>query len=182
MYEVHVPEMEYYDEKNGLFSNIDETHFQIEHSLISLSKWEAKWEKPFYSKEEKTTEEMLDYIKCMTLTKNISDIVYLSIPNDVLKEIKEYIEKPMTATWFSDDKKKGRRASRDIITSEIIYYWMIALNIPFECQKWHLNRLLTLIKVCSIKNAPPKKMKNKDIMRNNAKINAARRKALNSNG
>ena len=182
MLQVDVPEMEYFDEKTERFVHTDAVSFQIEHSLISLSKWESKWNKPFLDNKAKTPEELLDYIRCMTLTKNVDPLAYLNIPEDILKEINAYIESPMTATWFSDDKTKNKRRSREIITAEIIYYWMIALNIPFECQKWHLNRLLTLIRVCSIKNAPPKKMGRKDILRNNARLNAARRQHLNTKG
>lgn len=183
MYQVNIPAMEYYDEASNRFCELSKpVSFQIEHSLISLSKWESKWRRPFLVEKEKTPEELIDYIRCMTLTKNVDPLAYLSIPDDILKEINSYIESPMTATWFSDDKIKGKRRSKEIITSEIIYYWMIALNIPFECQKWHLNRLLTLIRVCSIKNAPAKKMGRKELLRSNAKLNAARRQALNSKG
>lgn len=182
MYTVVIPEMEFFDEKNDIFIKTKSSIFQIEHSLISLSKWESKWKKPFLDSKDKTADELIDYIKCMTLTKNVDDSVYKMIPNNVLKEINDYIEHPMTATWFSDDKKKNRKRSREIVTSEIIYYWMITLNIPFECQKWHLNRLLTLIRVCSLKNAPAKKMNRKDILKNNAKLNAARRASMNSKG
>lgn len=182
MYTVVIPEMEFFDEKNDIFIKTKSSIFQIEHSLISLSKWESKWKKPFLDSKDKTADELIDYIKCMTLTKNVDDSVYKMIPNNVLKEINDYIEHPMTATWFSDDKKKNRKRSREIVTSEIIYYWMITLNIPFECQKWHLNRLLTLIRVCSLKNAPAKKMNRKDILKSNAKLNAARRASMNSKG
>ena len=152
----------------------------LEHSLVSLSKWESKWHKPFLSKAEKSYEETIDYIKYMTVTKNVDPEVYNYITSENMKQINEYIEDPMTATTFSDDES-GKR-NREIITSEIIYYWMIALNIPFECRKWHLNSLLALIRVCNIKNSPKKKMSASSIMARNAKLNAARRKALNSKG
>ena len=172
----------FFDNKNQIFITTDPVELQLEHSLISLSKWEAKWTKPFLDNKEKTPEQILDYIRCMTLNKKkVDPIVYQLLTQDQLLQIKEYIDAPMTATWFSDDKKNKRR-SREIITAEIIYYWMIALNIPSEYQKWHLNRLLTLIRVCSIKNAPPKKMSKKDIMRQNHSLNAARRAATNSRG
>ena len=152
----------------------------LEHSLVSLSKWESKWHKPFLSKVEKSYEEIIDYIKCMTVTKNVDPEVYNHITSENMKQIDEYIEDPMTATTFSDDVS-GKR-NREIITSEIIYYWMITLGIPFECQKWHLNRLLALIRVCNINNSPKKKMSASSIMARNAELNAARRKALNSKG
>ena len=129
---------------------------------------------------EKTFEETLDYIKCMTITQNVNPEVYNYLTNKNIEEINNYINAPMTATYFSDDKIA--KTSREQITAELIYYWMIALNIPFECQKWHLNRLLTLIRVCNIKNQPPKKRSRKEIMSRNAALNAARRKQLNTKG
>lgn len=153
---------------------------QLEHSLISLSKWESKWCKPFLTNEDKTIEETLDYIKFMTLTPNVSPDVYSHITRANMKEINDYIEAPMTATTFSDNKNS--KGKREIITAELIYYWMIALNIPFECQKWHLNKLLTLIRVCNIKNAPPKKKSLKETNKDYEALNAARRKKLKSKG
>lgn len=135
--------------------------------------------KPFLSDKQKSTEETLDYIKCMTITQNVDDKSYYGLTAKNIEDINNYIGASMTATTFIDDDKKN---NREIITSEVIYYWMIALNIPMECQKWHLNRLLTLIRVCNIKNNPPKKMSRKEIMSRNAALNAARRKKLNSKG
>jgi hypothetical protein len=153
---------------------------QLEHSLVSLSKWESNWNKPFLAKEEKTHEETIDYIKCMTITQNVDDIVYEYIPNPILDRISNYIKANMTATKFSNQEKT---INRETITAEIIYYWMIALNIPFDpCQKWHLDRLLTLINVCNIKNSPPKKMSRKEEASRRANLNAARKQALNSKG
>ena len=180
MLSITIPASENWDEKNQLFIETKETTLQLEHSLISLSKWESKWCKAFLTKEEKTFEQTLDYIKCMTLNSNVDEEVYNHLTNDNIKQINNYIEAPMTATHFSDDKRKGN--NREIVTSELIYYWMIALNIPFECQKWHLNRLLTLVKVCNIKNQPPKKMSQRELMSRNAALNAARRKQFNSKG
>lgn len=154
---------------------------QLEHSLVSISKWESKWCKPFISKEEMTPEETIDYIKCMTITQNVPPEVYDHITNDNIKEVSAYIAAPMTATWFSKEQSRGGKSS-EAVTSELIYYWMIALNIPPEYQKWHLNRLLTLIRICDIKNTPPKKMGKKATMSRNAAINAARRQQLNSKG
>ena len=151
----------------------------LEHSLVSLSKWESKYCKPFlYS--EKTNEEFLDYIKCMTLTHNVPDDVYDRLTTENIEAISEYVNAPMTATTFSQDKNK--RPGREIVTSELIYYWMISLNIPVEFEKWHINRLITLIRVCEIKNTPPKKRSRREIMNQNAALNAARRKRLNSKG
>lgn len=154
---------------------------QLEHSLVSLSKWESKWHKPFYSKKDMSDEETLDYIKCMTLTKNISSDVYNHLTRDNVRAVMEYIGDPMTATTFGKEDKGSN--NREIITSELIYYWMIASNIPFEpCQKWHLNRLITLIRVCGIKNTPPKKRSRREIMSRNAALNASRRKQMNTKG
>lgn len=153
---------------------------QMEHSLISLSKWESKWQKPFYSKKGMTDEETLDYIKCMTLNKNIDPDVYSHLTRENIKAVMDYISNPMTATTFGKEDKGPN--NKEVITSELIYYWMIASNIPLECEKWHLNRLITLIRVCSIKNNPPKKRSRREIMSRNAALNAARRKQMNTNG
>ena len=169
-----------WDEKTEQFVDGKTQTLQLEHSLVSLSKWESKWEKPFFSKADKSYEEILDYIKFMTISKNVDPSVYSHLSRDNIREINEYIEAPMTATTFAKDKNQSK--SREIITSELIYYWMIALNIPFECQKWHLNRLLTLIRVCNIKNSPPKKMSKRDLASRNAQLNAARRQRLNTKG
>lgn len=180
MLQITIPAVELWDERKQEFVTTKEQTLQLEHSLVSLSKWESKWCKAFLSKQEKTFEETLDYIKCMTITQNVNPEVYNYLTNENIEEINKYIEAPMTATYFSDDKTV--KPSREQITAELIYYWMIALNIPFECQKWHLNRLLTLIRVCNIKNQPPKKRSIKEIMSRNAALNAARRKQLNTKG
>ena len=171
---------EAWDEKNEVFVEPKIQVLQLEHSLVSLSKWESKWCKAFLSKAPKTAEETLDYIKCMTVTPNVDPDVYNHLTVENVQEVNKYIEAPMTATCFSD--KKSGKSNSEVVTSELIYYWMIALTIPFECQKWHLNRLLTLIQVCNIKNAPPKKMSKREIMSRNSALNAARRKQLNTRG
>ena len=180
MLRITVPDTEFWDESRQEFLEVKSQTLQLEHSLVSISKWESKWCKPFLSKENKTLEEILDYVKCMTITQNVDPNVYLALTNENIKEINEYIDAPMTATTFYEEKKTTK--SREILTSELIYYWMISLQIPVEFQKWHLNRLLTLIKVCNIKNAPPKKMSQREIMSRNTALNAARRKAMNSKG
>ena len=180
MLEITLPKRELWDEKNERFIDINEQTLRLEHSLVSLSKWESKWCKPFLSSQSKTYEELLDYIQTMTITQNVDPKQYLYIDDNSLLQIKNYIEAPMTATTFSDNDK-GKK-SREIVTAELIYYWMIALQIPFECQKWHLNKLLTLIKICSIKNEPPKKMSQRELLKRNTALNEARRKKLNTKG
>ena len=180
MLTITIPAGELWDEKNQQFISVKEQTLQLEHSLVSLSKWESKWCKPFFSQKEKTLEETIDYIKCMTITPNVKPEIYNFLTNSNINQINKYISAPMTATWFTNDRV-GKLSSEQV-TSELIYYWMIALNIPFECQKWHLNRLLTLIKVCNIKNQPAKKMSKRDIMSRNSALNAARRKQLHTKG
>ncbi len=181
MLQLIVPAAELYDESTGTFVTAKEQLLTLEHSLVSLAKWESKWCKPFLSKEGMTTEETIDYIRCMTITQNVPPITYTLITDSNIKDVENYINAPMTATWFSEERKTGR-SNGEIVTAELIYYWMIALQIPMKCEKWHLNRLLTLIRVCNVKNTPPKKMGKKATMSRNAAINAARRKQLNSNG
>ena len=180
MLQITIPATELWDESKQEFIYTKEQTLQLEHSLVSLSKWESKWHKAFLTKEVKTREETLDYIKCMTITQNVKPETYNYISDRLIDQINSYIENPMTATVIS--KTKTGSANREVITSELIYYWMIALNIPSEYQKWHLNRLLTLIEVCNIKNTPPKKMGKKALMSRNASLNAARRKRLNTTG
>lgn len=179
MLKITIPSLEQYDEVKEEFSISKEQILCLEHSLVSLSKWESKWCKPFLAKEEKTFEESVDYIRCMTTTQNVDPEVYNFIVSENIREVSAYIETPMTATTFMNEKKG---LNRDIITAEIIYYWMISMNIPFECQKWHLNRLLTLINVCNIKNQPQKKRSRKEITSRNASLNAARKQTLNTKG
>lgn len=180
MLEITIPATEQWDEVTEQFVSTKEQRLQLEHSLVSLSKWESKWCKSFLYTKEKTFEETLDYIRCMTITPNVAPEVYKCLTKENIKVINDYIGAPMTATYFNDSGKG--RGGREQVTSELIYYWMIALNIPFECQKWHLNRLLTLIRVCNIKNQPPKKMSRSAIMNRNAALNAARRKQLGTTG
>lgn len=180
MLQITIPGAEYFDDAKQEFVYEKEQTLQLEHSLVSLSKWESKWKKAFLSGKDKSYEETLDYIKCMTITKNVNPSVYSRLSSKNLEQINSYISDPMTATYFPKDETK--KNSREVVTSELIYYWMIAMNVPPEYQKWHLNRLLSLIRVCEIKNAPPKKMGRKELMSRNAALNAARRKRLNTRG
>lgn len=180
MLQLLIPETQLFNEQDNTFINVKEQKIQLEHSLVSLSKWESKWHKPFLTDKAKSHEETLDYIKCMTITQNVKDEVYLCLNDDHVNQINNYIANPMTATTIRDNNPK--RINNEQITSELIYYWMVSLNIPFKCEKWHLNRLITLVKVCNVKNEPPKKMSKRDIMSRNAALNAARRKKLNTKG
>lgn len=185
MLEIIIPAQitDLWDEENETFLYTTEAREQtlcLEHSLISLSKWESKWHKPFLS-SEKSDEEALDYIRCMTLTPKVDPSIYTRLSQENVEEIKAYINNPMTATTFPDDKTR-KRPSRKPITSEEIYGWMVGLNIPVEFERWHLNRLITLIRVCEINNNPPKKKSAKEIMSRNSALNAARRQQLHTKG
>lgn len=180
MLEIVVPGQEYFDETINEFINVKGQTLLLEHSLESISKWESKWHKAFLGKKEKTDEETLDYIRCMTLNRVEDQDVYKHLTRENRNQIHDYLENPMTATYLRKNDREGH--SNETVTSELIYYWMIALQIPMECQKWHLNRLLMLIQVCNLKNKPPKKRSKGDIMRSNAALNAARRQKYNSKG
>lgn len=171
---------ELYDEDTHKFLE-DESEsviLNLEHSLISLAKWEAIHKKAFLTNEDKTPDEIVSYIKCMTITRNISDEVYKRLSDENIQVIKEYMEDSMTATWFSDRQTK----SREIITAEIIYYWMIVVGVWLECEKWHLNRLLTLIRVCDIKASKPKTMSRREAVAMQRELNDQRRKELGTKG
>lgn len=180
MLRIVVPATEFFDEINEAFIYKKEQHLQLEHSLVSLSKWESKWNKAFLGKQEKTDEEIIDYVRCMTLTQNVDPSVYSRLSAENYAAINAYIEAPMTATYFHEDKNS--KGGKDVVTSELIYYWMISYNIPVEFQKWHLNRLLTLIRVCNMKNSPPKKRSRREILQRNAALNAANKRRFNSKG
>lgn len=188
MLEIHVkagPKKEIWDPKNQTFINIakldKDYDLSLEHSLISISLWESKWHVPFISKDAHTEEQTIHYIKCMTINKNVPDVVYDHMTLEDVKKISEYIHDPMSATTITHYGEDNKR-SRQIITSEVIYGWMVGLQIPWEAQKWHLNRLLKLIEVCNAQNTPPKKMSSKDVIKRNRELNAARRAKYNSKG
>lgn len=182
MLRLTIPEYELFNNETNEFITVNSHEIHLEHSLISISKWESKWNKPFLvDKPAKTTKEIVDYIKCMTINKNVPDSSYLYITDKQYKEINNYISAPMTATVIRDSSPNKSKA--EIMTSELIYYYMISYNIPFECEKWHINRLMTLIQVCSIKNNPnKKKMSTSEVYRSNAALNAARKKKYNTKG
>lgn len=177
MLSITIPQTELFDSRTNEFIYVKEQTITLEHSLVSISKWESKWHKPFfdknYEKKKKSTDETVDYIRCMTLTQNVDPNVYLALTPKNVQDIDDYIKNPMTATWFNE--KKERRSSNRQITSELLYYYMFSMNIPKECEKWHINRLITLIRVCGIESAPKKKMSPSEALHNSAAINRARR-------
>ena len=179
MLNIIIPGVELFDETTNEFIYLKEQSLDLEHSLVSISKWESKWCKPFLNGNNKTPEEIIDYVRCMTLNDDVDPEIYNRLSERNFKDINNYIEAPMTATTFSNERSSG---NREIITSELIYYWMVSFNIPFECQTWHLNRLLTLVRVCNIKNNPPKKMSRQEIMARNRELNNQRKNALNTHG
>lgn len=177
---VTISKTDAYDEEHNEFITLPPVRLRLEHSLVSVSKWESRWKKPFLSRKELTVDETIDYIRCMTVDRDVPANVYNRIDQRVIDRVTAYIDESMTATTFSDKKKSF---SREIITSEVIYYWMIAFNIPMECQKWHLSRLLTLINVCSIKSNPrKKKISKREMAAQRRELNAARLRATGSRG
>ena len=178
MLQLTVPAARYFDERTEEFVEYPSVSLKLEHSLISISKWESKWHKSFLNSESYTREEFLDYVRCMSLDPNTTYSSIVRIGNRELAIIKKYINEPMTATTFHNRKKSSTRAT---VTAEIIYYWMINFDIPFECEKWHINRLLTLIEVCSIKQNPTK-MSKQDAAMMRAMANESRRKKLGTKG
>lgn len=173
MLSITIPDREYYDESKSCFCSVKGRTIQLEHSLISVSRWESIWEKPFLTEEEKTREETLSYIKCMTVTPNVDPDLYANLGAKELREIEDYIHKKMTATTVTrrGPMKSGRKR---IMTSEVIYHDMIVFGIPFECEKWHLQRLLTLLDVCAVEDGPQDKMSRRDQLMLQHQLNAAR--------
>ena len=169
-----------WDEAREMFITTKEKTLTLEHSLVSISKWEAALGIPFLAKTNKTRDELIEYIKCMTLTQNVDPEIYGCITNEHISQILKYIDAPMTATRINSPAQS--KASRKIITSEEIYYLMITYGIPIEFQKWHLNRLFTLIRVCEIKNKKPRKMSRAEIYKHNTALNEARRRQHNTRG
>lgn len=180
MLQLHIADRELFDERNETFVSIKGQTLNLEHSLVSIFKWEAKWKKPFLSREPKTREETLDYIRFMTITQNVNPDIYNSISDEQVMEVNKYIDDKMTATTFS--KVEGKGGGGKIITSEEIYYFMTAYQIPFKCETWHFNRLMTLIKICEEKNKPPKKMRKGEMAKKRHSLNAARRAQYHSHG
>ena len=177
---ITIPAKDLFDNQENRFITIKEQKITMEHSLISVSKWESKWHKPFFSRDPKTEEENIDYLRCMCITPNVDPDVFYGIDQKTAQAISDYISDPMTATTFHN---KDKRPSREIITNELIYFWMANYSIPFDpCQKWHLNRLMTLIEVAALKNQPPKKMGQADIAKQYSSLNAQRKAAMKTRG
>lgn len=181
MLQIIVPGVELWDEKNEEFiMDPPPQLLELEHSLDSISKWESNWNKAFISKKDKTYEETVDYIKCMTRTENVNPDVYTRLSRDNFAKVEKYISAPMTATYFPKDE--SGKSSNEVVTSELIFYWMVAFQIPFECQYWHLNRLIALIRVCEMKNKSPKKRGKRELASHYASQNAANRRRFGSRG
>lgn len=180
MLKVTIVLKEAFDEENSEFVPQETAEIRLEHSLDSLSRWESKWEKPFLGDQEKTVEETLDYIRFMCL-EEVDDEILHHLSQQNIKDISDYINAKKSATWINtEDDKKGK--NREVITSELIYYWMVAHRIPFECQYWHLNRLMMLVQVCNMKNQPEKKMSKRQILERNRELNRQRREKYNTKG
>lgn len=180
MLEIKISDSEFFNDETNEFITVKGGILTLEHSLLSVSKWESKFCKPFIIDGKHSYQEMIEYIKCMTVRKTSSDIIYTMIDDVSYNRIMSYINAPMTATVIKD--VAPAKGTGSFITNEVIYYYMTVLNIPFECEKWHLNRLLTLINVCSQKSAPPKKMSKDEVRNRYAELNAKRRAKLKSKG
>lgn len=181
---IDIPKTEFFNEEDQTFLSIKEQKLVLEHSLVSMAKWESRWHKPFLSRSAESNlnhDEVMDYVKCMTITQNVDDLVYLALTPKNFKQITDYINDPMTATTITD-RSPSKKASSEQLTAELLYYYMFQLNIPMECQKWHLNRLLMLIRVCSIKSQPEKKMGRGEALRMQRDLSEARKAKLRSKG
>lgn len=185
MLQILVPDTELFDDEKQRFISVKATELKLEHSLLSISKWEAKWKESFLSTTKRSHTQSIDYVKCMTLNPPVDDNVYSALTQEAWDKIKNYIDADLTATWFHEDRKTSAKQKQQIVTSELLYYYMVSYNIPFECQKWHLSRLLTLIKICDVKaqEADKKnKMSKSEIITQNKALNEKRRRELNSKG
>lgn len=177
---IRIPELHLFNEATNEFFDIRETYITMEHSLVSISKWESKWHIPYLGPTPKTLEQSIDYLRCMTITQNVQPGIYNYIPESEMKRIKEYIEDPMTATKFREEEGKGK--TKKSITSDYLYFCMVSYNVPVEFEKWHLNRLLTLLQVCSEENKPKKKRSKRSLTSDYAALNAARRAKMGTKG
>lgn len=180
MLTIIIEEDEFFNEETQTFEEVEKTIIDLEHSLLSVSKWESKYQKPFLSTAEKSPEEIFGYLKSMVVSPNLDPDVLYKCSQENLDEIQTYIDSSQSATTFG--VMPERRGPGEVITSELIYYWMVAFNIPFECEHWHINRLFSLIRICNIKNAKPRKLSKNEIAMRNRELNAKRRAELNTSG
>lgn len=181
MLKIHIEETELFDENKNEFIQVKAQDLCLEHSLVSIKKWESVWHIPFLS-SKKTNAQIIDYIRYMTITQNVSPYVYMALTQKNIDEINDYINDPSTATTFSDLSKNKKKGKKEILTNELIYYYMFSLSIPKECEKWHINSLITLLKIFEYKNGDQKKMSRQDIYANNKVLNAARKARLHTRG
>lgn len=171
---------EFYDEVTESFNTVGDLVLELEHSLVSLSKWESEFQKPFLSPGKKTTQEVYDYIKTMILSEEYPSNILDRFSAENFQQINDYIESKQSATTFGEMPPNSGRS--EVITSELIYYWMVTFNIPFECEVWHLNRLFALIRICNVKNSKPKKMSRNQLAQRNRELNAQRKEQLGTTG
>lgn len=172
MLTIRVPLKEGFNDDTQMWEVIESTELELEHSLASVSKWEQSFEKPFLGANEKTPEETLAYIMLMAVDPKTPPELFARLSEENFKQINEYINAKMTATWFREDK--NQRPGRDIITAEVIYHWMIHYNVWLEAEHWHLNKLLTLIRVCNEKSKTPTKKNRRDMIAERQRLNAQR--------
>lgn len=180
MLTIELPELEVFDDKTSRFLTIPPKKLQLEHSLSSLSKWESIHKKAFLGRDEKTPAEIQNYILCMSLGEDSEKSDVGRLTKEDFETIRLYIAGPNTATTFRE--MPGEPRSREIVTSELIYYWMTVHNIPFECDRWNLDRLLALIRVCNIKSQPPKKMSRSAMLARNRSLNSQRIASMGGRG
>ena len=180
MLKIVVPGTEYFNEEDETFETVGDFDLELEHSLISLSKWESKYQKPFLVRSEKTPEEIMGYVEAMIISPIYPPDIFVRLSKDNVRQINDYIESKESATTFG--LMPERKGPGEVITSELIYYWMVAFNIPFECESWHLNRLFSLIRICNIKNSKPRKMSRHEISSRNRELNAIRRAQYGTSG
>lgn len=180
MLTVIVPGVDSFDEATEMFISSPEVTLELEHSLVSLSKWESLWEKPFLGRTAKTDEETLSYIEMMCRTPDVPPDVFHRLPQSVIQQINTYLNAKMTATWFYDDPNK--KSNNEVITAEVLYSWMVQFGIPIDCDTWHLSRLLTLIRVRGEQMSPPKKMTQREILARNRRLNEQRRQQYQTAG
>lgn len=182
MLKLFLPSREIWDDKKEEFSTIGGYEVELEHSLYTMAAWEAKWKVGFTNKQGLTQKQLFDYITTfMCQTPDVPKSAWLTINDEIVKKIQEYMEDPCTATKINSHAV-NKPKKRETVTAEILYCQMFQLGIPLECEHWHLNRLMTLIEVCAIKNSPPKKMSRKEVAALQQKQNAAMRAKLGSKG